>query len=196
MTKCEICGDEISAIYFRNHLRKCMLYNISFTYYMEQHHFLKTLDAIKNHLGVKGAFSFINALRRCDYENFFRQVDDNVLPLRDPLLYTILNWVLEGLKSEDEKFFNETTRVLWNFYYEIKRLLSIERFSYYLEDFYLASLLELFNVIYEQNLEKYIPKLKGFLEHIAKENKNKIIRCFYDLNKVDKKGKIFFLHDD
>ena len=194
MTKCEICGDEISAINFRDHLRKCMIFNIPLTYYMEQLHFLKILDAIKKHLGVEGAFSFVNALRRRDYENFFRQVDDNKLPLCDPLLYTILNWVLEGLKSEDEKLFNETTRVLWNFYYEIKRLLSIERYFNYLEDFYLASLLELFNAIYEQNLENYIPKLKGFLELIAKENKDKINRLFYELEITD--TKIYFLLDE
>jgi len=64
------------------------------------------------------------------------------------------------------------------------------------EDYCLASLLELFNGIYEYSLEDRLPRITEQVDAIVKKNKEKVRYCYYELGGTPHWGeKIYFLGD-
>lgn len=160
-----------------------------------QSSFIDTVIAIKKRLGDREVISFINLFRSRDFEDFFYPVSEKKIPISYPM-YDVIDSILEGLKSKDETFFTKTISLLWKFYWELKRTIS-ERGDYvrdYLRDYYIASLLELFNAIYENNLK--MPGLKDKFESFVEKNKDVIIYFYYELRGTEHWGeKIYFLDD-
>lgn len=193
LVKCRICSSKIPKMDFEDHLRDC-IHSIEYSYDPSSFYaFHDILNLIKKHLGEKEVIKYINSFRTVDLEGLFSPIDYKKTPISFPI-YNILDSIINGLKSKDPDFSDVTLHLLWTFYYELKRLLE-SKFDY--SDYYLASILELFNVIYEQKLEGYISNsnLKGSFEHIINKHKEKVFISYFDIVTNDWGKEIHFLDE-
>ncbi len=171
------------------------LFNQSFSYNEAgQYSFLDTISTIQKRLGDREVINFLNGFESRDFAFFFAPIYEKIAPIDYPI-YRILLSIINGLKSKEKTFLSETVRLLWKFLHELRRMMS-KKTDLSMEDYYLASLLELFNGIYENNLEDRLPRITEQVDAIVKSKIEIVAYCYYELKKTPHWGeKIYFLGD-
>lgn len=186
LVKCKICRHKISEVDIKEHLRSC-INNVDFGA-------LDQLYFIKDYLGDKEIIIYINGFREDALESLFSPMEFKVSPVSYSI-YNITDSIINGLQSNDPEFYDETLRLLWSFFNDLSRLITGDR-----NDYYLASLLELFNEIYEKQLEHKlkhrVSNLNDSFERVVNKYKDKVIYCYYKLGGIPHwRNKIHFLDD-
>ncbi|MFW9866097.1 MAG: hypothetical protein ACFFEN_08370 [Candidatus Thorarchaeota archaeon] len=186
LAKCKICRQKISKEDIKDHLRSCIS-NVDFGIW-DQMHF------VRNYLGDKEIIIYINGFREDALESLFSPMEFKVYPVSYSI-YNITDSIINGLQSNDPEFYNATLKLLWSFFNDLTRLITGDR-----NDYYLASLLELFNEIYEKRLEHKlehrVSNLNDSFERVINKYKEKVIHCYYGLIGTNHwRKKIHFLDD-
>lgn len=186
LAKCKICRQKISKVDIKDHLRSCIS-NVDFGAWDQ-------LYFVRNYLGDKEIIIYINGFREDALESLFSPMEFKVSPVSYSI-YNITDSIINGLQSNDPKFYDGTLRLLWSFFNDLSRLITGDR-----NDYYLASLLELFNEIYEKQLEHKlehrVSNLNDSFERVVNKYKEKVIYCYYELGGTPHwRKKIHFLDD-